>query len=187
MVKSPLMTRHHPRSTLLALLTLTALACGDGSSGGGGETNTASSATHPLIGSPGPAFLLDSSNGKGKVALAPLKGKVVVIDFWATWCGPCKESFPKLQELYTKYQSSGVEVLGISEDDENTGIAEFGTAHSAKFPLAWDKDKSIAGQWNPKTMPTTFIVDRNGIVRFAHVGYHPKEELEMEKEIKTLL
>ena len=163
-----------------------AVACGE-TSGAGPDTNTAASGSHPLVGSPAPGFSLDTANGKGKFDLAKVKGKVVVVDFWATWCDPCKKSFPKLQDLYTKYNASGMELVGISEDEENSGISEFGNAHGAKFPLAWDDGKSIAGQWQPKSMPSTFVVDRNGIVRFAHLGYHDGDEAEIEKEVKSLL
>ena len=114
------------------------------------------------------------------------KGKVVYVDFWATWCEPCKKSFPKIQELYTKYKGQ-VEVVGISEDDENTGIKEFGEQFGAKFPLGWDKGKEIAAKWQPKSMPASFVVDKQGVVRFVHLGYHDGEEAEIEKEIKSLL
>jgi peroxiredoxin len=165
----------------IATLLCTIVAC----DGGGSD---ASSQQHELIGKPAPSFSLNSANGRGKVALASLKGKVVIVDFWATWCGPCKESFPKLQELYTKYQASGVELVGLSEDDKNEGIAEFGQAHgSVKFPIGWDPEKGIAGQYKPPTMPTSFIIDKNGIVRFAHVGYHDNDQAEIEKELKTLM
>lgn len=167
-------------------LSSAALACGDTGAGGAGP-DTAAGASHPLVGSPGPSFSADSANGAGNVSIGALKGKVVIVDFWATWCDPCKKSFPKLQDLYTKYKASGLEIVGISEDDENSGIAEFGTAHGSKFPLAWDKDKAIAGKWQPKSMPTSFVVDRNGVVRFAHLGYHDGDEAEVEKEIKSLL
>ena len=153
-----------------------------------GGAESASGQQNELIGKPAPAFSVQSANGKGKVNLASLKGKVVVVDFWATWCGPCKESFPKLQELYTKYQGSGVEMVGVSEDDENQGIAEFGKAHgSVTFPIGWDDGKSIAGQYHPPTMPTTFVIDKNGIVRFAHVGYHDSDQGELDKELKGLM
>lgn len=136
---------------------------------------------------PAPAWTLKDVDGN-VVTSSQFKGKVVVLDFWATWCGPCKESFPKLQELYTKYQSNGLEIVGLSEDDENQGIAEFGQAHgSVKFPIGWDNGKSIAGQYKPPTMPTSFVVDKNGIVRFAHVGYHDNDQAEIEKELKGLL
>jgi cytochrome c biogenesis protein CcmG/thiol:disulfide interchange protein DsbE len=163
-------------------------ASGCGDAGGGGGAESASGQQHDLIGKPAPSFSVETANGKGKVAIDSLKGKVVFVDFWATWCGPCKESFPKLQELYTKYQASGLEIVGVSEDDDNQGIAEFGQAHgSASFPLGWDKAKAIAGKYNPPTMPTTFVVDKNGIVRFVHVGYHDNDQAELEKELKKLL
>lgn len=170
----------------LTFIAAVALAACDSTGTGGADSPSGS--THELIGKPAPSFSVSSANGKGKVDIASLKGKVVVVDFWATWCGPCKESFPKLQELYTKYQSNGFEIVGLSEDDENQGIAEFGQAHgSVKFPIGWDNGKSIAGQYKPPTMPTSFVVDKNGIVRFAHVGYHDNDQAEIEKELKTLL
>jgi len=174
------------RSLLISILAV-GLAAGCGDSGTGGA-ESASGQQNEAIGKPAPSFTLDTANGKGKVNLASLKGKVVVVDFWATWCGPCKESFPKLQELYTKYATSGVEIVGVSEDDENQGIAEFGQAHgNAKFPIGWDNGKSIAAQYKPPTMPTSFVVDKNGIVRFVHVGYHDNDQAELEKELKGLL
>ncbi len=109
------------------------------------------------------------------------------MDFWATWCEPCKKSFPKLQDLYVKFKTSGMDLIAVSEDDENSGLTDFGTTYGAKFPLVWDNGKAIAGKWQPKSMPSTFIVDKKGIVRFVHLGYHDGEEAEIEKEVKSLL
>lgn len=114
-------------------------------------------------------------------------GKVLIVDFWATWCEPCKKSFPKLQDLFVKYKASGMDMIAVSEDDENSGIADFGNTFGSKFPLMWDDGKAVAGKWQPKSMPSTFIVDKNGIVRFVHLGYHDGEEAEIEKEVKSLL
>ena len=86
-----------------------------------------------------------------------------------------------------KYKASGMQLVGVSEDDDKSGIAEFGSSLSADFPLVWDADKGIAGKWSPGSMPSTFIVDRSGVVRFVHRGYHDGEEVEIEKELKTLL
>jgi cytochrome c biogenesis protein CcmG, thiol:disulfide interchange protein DsbE len=130
-------------------------------------------------------FTVDQLNGSGKLTLQP--GKVMIVDFWATWCEPCKKSFPKLQELYTKYKASGLEIAAISEDDDKGGIVDFAKTYGAKFPVGWDGDKNIAKKWQPKSMPSTFIVDRKGVVKFTHTGYHDGEELEIEKEIKSLL
>ncbi len=170
-------------SVLIGACALVLPSCDSGT----GPADSPSGSQHPLVGNPAPSFSFESANGKGKVKLAALKGKVVIVDFWATWCGPCKESFPKLQGLYSKYQDSGLEIVGVSEDDEKAGIADFGQTYGAKFPLGWDKEKSIAGQWHPPSMPTSFILDKDGVVRFAHPGYHDGDEAKVEKELKSLL
>jgi cytochrome c biogenesis protein CcmG, thiol:disulfide interchange protein DsbE len=112
---------------------------------------------------------------------------VVIVDFWATWCEPCKKSFPKLQDLNVKYKTSGLQIIGMSEDDDKGGIKDFGSTYGAEFPLVWDDNKGVAGKWNPGSMPATFIVDRKGVVRYIHKGYHDGEEVEIEKEVKGLL
>lgn len=131
-----------------------------------------------------PVFSVKQLNGKGKVTIP--EGKVVIVDFWATWCEPCKKSFPKFQELYVKYKASGLEIAAISVDDEKDGIAEFAKTHGAKFPVGWDKGHKIADIWKPPSMPTTFVVDKKGVIRHIHTGYHDGEEATLEKEIKAL-
>jgi cytochrome c biogenesis protein CcmG, thiol:disulfide interchange protein DsbE len=143
------------------------------------------------VGSPASEFSGDIINGGGKFTLsAANKGKIVIVDFWATYCEPCKKSFPKLQSLNVKYKSS-VTIVGVSEDDPGsnikTKIADYGKTHGAQFPLIHDVDKSIAKKWDPATMPTTFILDKQGVVKFVHKGYHDGEDAEIEKEIKSLM
>ncbi len=180
--------------TLIAIASL-ALACG---SSGGATADAKSSDTpasddkagdsHPLVGQPAPDFTVTSVNGQGSVTISKMQGKVIIVDFWATWCEPCKKSFPKLQEMNVKYKASGLEIVGISEDDDKKGISDFGTTYGAKFPLGWDgESKAIAGKWQPKSMPGSFIVDKKGIVRFAHLGFHDGDEVKLESEIKSLL
>jgi cytochrome c biogenesis protein CcmG/thiol:disulfide interchange protein DsbE len=167
----------------LASLAAAATGCGSATP----DAQGANDATHPLIGNPAPPFALDSANGKGKVSMAGLTGKVVIVDFWATWCEPCKKSFPKLQDLNTKYKASGLVIVGLSEDDDKGGIPGFGSSFGADFPLLWDADKAVAGKWQPGSMPSTFIVDRKGLVRFIHRGYHDGEEVDIDREVKSLL
>jgi peroxiredoxin len=170
------------------LLAAPLSACG----GAAAESSSSDSPPAPggLVGKPAPDFSVGAvANGKGKVALSDLRGKVVLVDFWGTFCEPCKKSFPKLQDLHTKYATSGLKIVGISEDEgEDKGsIPGFANTYGAKFTLGWDEDKSIARSYKPPTMPSSFLIDKTGVIRYAHVGYHDGEEVEVEKEIKELL
>lgn len=176
---------------LVVAMALTSAACG-GSAANTPSANAAGGSkdcTHELCGQPAPDFSVNvTSNGSGKVSLASLKGKVIIVDFWATWCEPCKKSFPKLQELNVKYKANGLEIVGISEDDESSGIAEFGKNHGqVKFPLSWDQGKTVAGKYHPPTMPSSYIIDRKGIVRFVYSGYHAEDDAKYEANVKSLL
>jgi cytochrome c biogenesis protein CcmG, thiol:disulfide interchange protein DsbE len=170
-----------------AAVGVTLAACGGAASESEGS-NVSGETAHPLLGKPGPDFAEKTvSGGNATITLHGLSGKVAVVDFWATWCEPCKKSFPKLEALNAKYGSDGVAIVGVSEDDDKGGISDFAANLGAKFPLVWDENKSIASKWQPKTMPTTFILDRSGKIRFVHLGYHENEEALIEREIKSLL
>jgi thiol-disulfide isomerase/thioredoxin len=122
---------------IVAFATLSACAPGSGASGGGSGASHAVS-DHPLIGAPAPDFELSSFDGKGKVALATSSGKVTIVDFWATWCEPCRASFPAYQKMRDDFDGK-LEVLGISVDEDSSGIADFKASTGVKFPLAWDE------------------------------------------------
>ena len=121
-----------------------------------------------------------------KVSLSSLKGKVVVVTFWATWCVPCTKSFPKLQALRAKYKDRGLVVVGVAEDDDAGGIESFAKKHGASFPLVFDKQKKIAGKWQPKSMPMTYVLDRKGVVQNVFVSYHDGDEKDLEAAVKKL-
>jgi cytochrome c biogenesis protein CcmG/thiol:disulfide interchange protein DsbE len=172
----------------LSAAALPLLACGASTESGKGSESGGD--TGGLVGNPAPDFSVKAvANSSGTLSLKSMRGKVVLIDFWGTFCEPCKKSFPKLQDLHTKYAASGLRIVGVSEDesDDKDKIPGFGDTYGAKFPLAWDGDKSIAKHYKPETMPSSFIIDKKGVVRYAHVGYHDGEEVEVEKEIKELL
>jgi cytochrome c biogenesis protein CcmG/thiol:disulfide interchange protein DsbE len=164
---------------LLALLG----ACAGGMGGG---SSSSSGASHELVGAPAPAFELPGVAGGGAESLAAHAGKVVVVDFWATWCEPCKQSFPAYQKLVTHMRGDLV-VVGISQDDDAKGIPAFLSETGAKFPVVWDDGKAVAKAYNPPTMPTAFVVDKSGIVRFVHVGYRAGDEATLEEEARSLL
>jgi peroxiredoxin len=174
-----------PRAAGVAV-ALSAIGCG-GALGGGGQT--ADDAANALVGNPAPNFTAKSVGTKDTVTLKRWRGQVVLVDFWGTFCEPCKKSFPKLEALSQKYAAQGFRVVGISEDeaDDKDKIPDFAKSHGAKFFLAWDEDKSIARSYKPETMPSTFLIDRQGIVRYAHVGFHDGEEVELDGEVQGLL
>ena len=179
----------HVRILALAVAAFaSACASGDGGGGGGSQSPSGGGGRHALLNNPAPSFAGESVNGKGKVSLDSLKGKVVLVDFWATWCEPCKKSFPKLEELRVKYEASGFNIVAFSEDDEDGGsIGRFGQTYGVKFPLVWDKDKSMAGKYKPPNMPSSFLIDKNGVVRHVHMAFRDGDEKQIEAEVKSLL
>lgn len=152
----------------------------------GAGPSSAAGASHALVGAPAPAFELRDVSGGGNQSLAAYAGKVVIVDFWATWCKPCKESFPAYQKLIAELGGDLV-VLGISQDEDAKGIPAFISETGAKFPVVWDDGKSVAKSYDPPSMPTAFVVDKSGIVRFVHVGYHAGDEATLEDEVRSLL
>ena len=177
-----------PLGAFAMFVSCAVAGCGGAASESEGSSAPAQGAVHPLIGKRGfPEFAQKTVGGDATISLKGLSGKVTVVDFWATWCGPCKKSFPKLEALNAKYATNGVEVVGISEDDDNSGIRAFQKGLGATFPVVWDASKSIASKWQPKSMPSTFILDRHGTIRYVHFGYHDHEEATIEREIQSLL
>jgi peroxiredoxin len=175
------------RSICVALCGVAPAACG---AAGGGQGAYSSQDSAGLVGNPAPDFSVKPVSGaKGTVSLQGLHGNVVLLDFWGTFCEPCKKSFPKFQDLYAKYAAQGLRIVGVSEDevDDKDKIPTFVSTYGAKFAVGWDEDKAIARRYKPETMPSTFLIDKRGVVRFAHAGYHDGEEVQIQKEIEELL
>lgn len=181
-------TFFRPGDLAAAALLLCATACGAGL--GAGPDVERSADVGALLGNLAPDFSVKLLSRRGeKLALNDLRGQVVVVDFWGTYCGPCKQEMPKLQALSAKYSSAGLRVIGVSEDepDDKDKILGFATAHGATFAIAWDEDRSVAHQYKPDTMPSSYTIDRRGVVRYVHVGYRAGDDATMEKEVKELL
>lgn len=143
-------------------------------------------ASHALMGAAAPTFeLVDVATGAA-ASPAAYAGKVVLVDFWATWCAPCKQSFPAYQRLVEALDGQLV-VLAVSQDDEAADIRAFVAETGARFPVLWDENKAVAKSFDPPTMPTAFIIDQAGIVRFVHVGYRPGDEAEIERQVRSLV
>jgi cytochrome c biogenesis protein CcmG/thiol:disulfide interchange protein DsbE len=162
-----------------------ALVAGVGCGGGAGPSAAHAVSEHPLLGAPAPDFELPSADGKRRVGLAEQSGKVVIVDFWATWCEPCRASFPAYQRLVDEFGGK-LAVIGVSVDEEPSGIAAFAASTGVKFPLAWDEGQGAAKSYQPPTMPTSFVVDAHGVVRFVHAGFTVGDEAQLKTEVSSL-
>lgn len=117
-----------------------------------------------------------------------LAGKVVLVDFWASWCGPCKKSFPVLEALHTRYAEQGLVVLGISVDEDAEAMRSFLSERAASFPVVRDARQRLVEDAAVEAMPTSFLIDRTGVIRHVHVGFlGGKTATAYAEEIERLL
>ena len=117
-----------------------------------------------------------------------LKGKVVIVDFWASWCQPCKDSFPAMNELQKKYADKGLVIIAVNEDEESSDMKDFLKDNAATFTVVRDAKQTLVGVAGIQTMPSSFVLDATGKVRFAHSGFHGAEtRKEYEQQIESLL
>jgi peroxiredoxin len=132
------------------------------------------------------SFKVKDMDGK-EVSLAALKGKVILLDFWATWCGPCKVEIPGFVELQTKYKDQGLQVLGFSVDDPVEKLKPFATQYKMNYPVLVGRDRNdVQDAYGPLWgIPTTVVIGRDGKICKRHMGMATKEQF--EKEIKALL
>ena len=121
--------------------------------------------------------------------LADLDGKVVVLDFWASWCGPCLEEMPFLIELYQELDHPSLEIVAINVDQNPQDMRVFlrDLPEKPPFPIIVDSQGAIAGQYDLEGMPTTVFLDRNGIVRYVHSGFKSKDKKEYRRQLSALL
>jgi peroxiredoxin len=137
-------------------------------------------------GSRAPEIELSDLSGK-VVKLSDLKGKVVLVDFWASWCVPCKEELPVLEALHKKYAGDGLVIIGVNADSERDNMTKFLRRTKLSFTVVHDVDRKVAGRYAPTKMPSSYLIDRSGLVRYVHAGYRAGDADKLESEIKTLL
>jgi peroxiredoxin len=133
-----------------------------------------------------PDFTLKSAVGSN-LRLQEQRGRVVMINFWATWCGPCRVEMPHLNRLYDKYRSAGFQLLGVNIDEDPAKAQALASKLGLQFPVLFDADKRVSKLYDLTTMPSTVLVDRDGRVRHVHRGYRDGLETTYEQQIRALL
>ena len=118
---------------------------------------------------------------------ANLSGKVVYVDFWASWCPPCRNSFPWMQELYEKYHHLGLEIVAISVDKDHQSALNFLSETKPSFPVLFDSTSVLAKQYGLEAMPTSYVYGPDGHLAFQHVGFLPDDAEELDHDIFKLL
>lgn len=151
-----------------------------------GAFAASSLASSSLEGQVAPDFALKSSSGEN-MRLSEYRGDVVMINFWATWCGPCRQEMPLLDELYNRYNRVGFNLLGVNIDDDSRRAMQMVEELGVNFPVLFDARKEVSKLYEVEAMPVTVIVDRSGTVRYVHHGYKPGYEEKYLDQIRSLL
>ncbi|NUP12121.1 MAG: TlpA family protein disulfide reductase [Polyangiaceae bacterium] len=172
-------------SSAIMLLALAGSGCASSAAQGDGAAEPASGG-----GKAAPEITASFVVGDGPKSISEAKGKVVIVDFWATYCDPCKKSFPKYQELVDQF-GGDLAVIAVSVDEPGDvgedKLKEFANETGVKFPILWDKDHKTADLYKPPNMPTSYVLDKEGNIRHVHAKYESGEEAKIADEVRKLL
>ncbi len=141
------------------------------------------SGDEPVLSAQLPEQLFDGSS----LDAAALEGRVVLIDFWATWCPPCLSALSFYTELEARYGEAGLTVIAVSVDEERGDIAAFLRRNALELPVVWDSSHTVVGAFQPPTMPTSYLIDRSGAIRVVHAGFEEEDRESIEAHIVSLL
>jgi thiol-disulfide isomerase/thioredoxin len=123
----------------------------------------------------------------GQVDLKALRGKVVYVDFWASWCGPCAKSFPFMNQLHRNLKERGLEVVAVNVDEQLADAEEFLIKQPAEFRIALDSQQACAKTFDVQAMPSTYLVDRKGVIRYVHMGFRATDADNLRSQVEQLL
>lgn len=139
------------------------------------------------VGNNMPACALSSMAENQNSDLSQYKGKVIYVDFWASWCGPCAKSFPFLNEMHEQLKDQGLQIVGINLDENVDDAKAFLAKYPASFTIVADKSKQCAKDFAVKAMPSSYIIDRKGVVHHIHLGFRPGEANDIRVIVEKLL
>lgn len=143
----------------------------------GGATSGGTSAPAPVVGAPAPDFTLKDLDN-ADVTLSAYQGQVVLLNFWATWCGPCRLEMPAIQQRYAAYKDQGFVVLAIDLDEPITEVGAFAHAYNLTFPVLLDPGAVVNSVYRILGYPTTFFIDRDGLITRQHIGAMTEAQLD---------
>ena len=149
---------------------------------------TGSSVSDPVgRGSAAPGFALPDLSGSGDVSLASLRGDVVLLNFWATWCEPCEREMPAMQRLHEKLAPDGLRLVSVSVDDDRDAVVRFRDRFHLTFPILWDPDKRASNAYQTYRYPETLLIGRDGVVLERYIGQRDWDSPLYEARIRRLL
>jgi peroxiredoxin len=134
-----------------------------------------------------PAADFKVASRDGHIQLQQYQGRVLLLDFWASWCGPCRQSFPWMQEMHTTYSAQGLAILAINLDTDRALADQFLEQHTATFDIGFDPEGKVAEQWQLPGMPTSFLIGPDGQILQRHVGFKAKKKADYEAQIQQAL
>ncbi len=146
----------------------------------------------PLIGAakqqlkPAPNFTLPSMGG-ANLRLSEYRGEVVLVNFWASWCGPCRQEMPLLDKMYQRYKKAGFTLLGVNVEKDSSKGQRIAEQMQLSFPVLFDRKQQVVDAYDVASMPSTVLVDRDGNIRYVHLGYKAGDEKLYSKMVKELL
>lgn len=135
---------------------------------------------------PAPDFTLPSSTGEN-VRLAEQRGQVVMLNFWASWCGPCRKEMPLLDEMSKRYGAAGFVLYGVNVEEDNTDAKKLIKQLGVTFPILYDAESKASSLYNVDAMPTTVLIDKKGEIRFVNRGYKDGDENKYRDQIRELI
>ena len=135
---------------------------------------------------PAPDFALKTATGEN-TRLSEHRGEVVMINFWASWCAPCRQEMPLLEELYARYQPLGFTILGVNVEQDNHKALAMLEDIPVSFPILFDSQSSVSKLYKVRAMPTSILVDRDGNMRYLHHGYKPGYEERYQQQVRELI
>ena len=135
---------------------------------------------------PAPDFALKTPGGEN-ARLSEHRGEVVMINFWASWCAPCRQEMPLLEELYTQYEPLGFTILGVNVEEDSSKALAMLEDIPVSFPIMLDTSSKVSKLYNVVAMPTSILVDRDGNMRYLHHGYKPGYEEKYQQQVRELI